>query len=44
LAEAYLQQPNLSLAYIESRRAAELFPLKSQYQQRMQQIQDQLPE
>lgn len=44
LAEAYLQQQNLSLAYIESRRAAELFPLKTQYQQRMQQIQAQFPQ
>lgn len=44
LAEAYLQQKNLSMAYLESRRAAELFPLKSQYQQRVQQIQKQFPQ
>ncbi|GAK57532.1 probable bicarbonate transporter, ICT family protein [Candidatus Vecturithrix granuli] len=44
LAEAHLQQNNLSMAYLESRRAAELFPLKSQYRQRMQQIQNQLPQ
>lgn len=44
LSEAYLRQNNLSMAYLESRRAAELFPLKSQYQQRVQQIQAQLPQ
>lgn len=44
LAEAYLRQNNLSMAYLESRRAAELFPLKAQYQQRVQQIQAQLPQ
>lgn len=44
LAEAYLQQQNISLAYLESRRAVELFPLKSRYQQRVQQIQKQMPQ
>ena len=44
LAEAYLQQRHISLAYVESRRAAELFPLKTQYRQRMHQIQEQLPQ
>lgn len=44
IAEAYLQQQNLSLAYVEIRRAAELFPLKTQYQHRLQQIQQQFPQ
>mgnify|MGYP002065118551 CR=1 FL=1 len=39
LAEAYLATNNVSLAYLESRRAAELFPLKSAYHQRLQEIQ-----
>jgi hypothetical protein len=39
LAEAYLVTNNVGLAYLESRHAAELFPLKSVYQQRVQKIQ-----
>jgi tetratricopeptide (TPR) repeat protein len=42
LAEAYLAAQNLSMAYLESRRAAELFPQKPAYQQRTQEIQDAL--
>jgi tetratricopeptide (TPR) repeat protein len=41
LAEAYLAQHNISLAYVESRRAAELFPQKFPYQQRNQEIRSQ---
>lgn len=39
LAEAYLTTRNLSMAYLESRRAAELFPQKTAYQQRTLEIQ-----
>jgi hypothetical protein len=38
LAEAYLATQNLSMAYLESRQAAELFPQKSAYQQRTKEI------
>jgi tetratricopeptide (TPR) repeat protein len=38
LAEAYLENHNLSMAYVERRRAAELFPQKLQYQKRVQEI------
>ena len=40
LAEAALKQQNVALAYVESRRAAELFPQKQTYQQRAQEIKD----
>ncbi len=43
LAEAYLAEYNLSLAYVESRRAAELFPQKPAYAQRMQEIDKAFP-
>lgn len=38
LAEAYLATQNLSLAYLESRRAAELFPQKPDYQERVAEL------
>jgi O-antigen ligase len=41
LAETYLAQHNISLAYVESRRAAELFPQKLPYHQRNQEIRSQ---
>ena len=38
LAEAYLATQNIGLAYLESRRAAELFPQKSYYQERVAEL------
>jgi len=38
LAEAYVANYNISMAYVESRRAAELFPQKIPYQKRVQEI------
>lgn len=38
LAESYLTRQNISMAYLESRRAAELFPQKARYQKRFQEI------
>jgi tetratricopeptide (TPR) repeat protein len=38
LAEAYAANYNISMAYVESRRAAELFPQKILYQKRVQEI------
>ena len=38
LAEAYAANYNISMAYVESRRAAELFPQKLLYQKRVQEI------
>jgi O-antigen ligase len=38
LAEAYAANYNISMAYVESRRAAELFPQKHSYQERVQEI------
>lgn len=38
LSEAYIANHNLSMAYVESRRAAELFPQRTSYQKRVQEI------
>lgn len=38
LAEAYIANHNISMAYVESRWAAELFPQKLPYQERVQEI------
>ena len=38
MAEAYAANHNISMAYVESRRAAELFPQKRSYQERVQEI------
>ena len=40
IAEVYLSTYNISLAYAESRRAAELFPQKAPYQKRAQEIRE----
>ncbi len=39
LAVSYLNKQNISMAYLESRRAAELFPQKERYQKHAQEIQ-----
>jgi O-antigen ligase len=38
LAEAYLARQNLSMAYLESRQAADLFPQKPRYQEQVQHL------
>lgn len=43
LAQAYLAQANISMAYLESRRAAELFPLRPPYQEQVQLIETLYP-
>jgi tetratricopeptide (TPR) repeat protein len=43
LAEAYIISHNISMGYVESRRAAELFPQKLPYQKRVQEIQALFP-